>query len=125
MCSRVKHHKNQFFVVLFPNEKPVGLNMAFPLAFAVAMKLVWKVFFWQFSIHRQDSDGFSNEFHVITPLFAKPHIAFKLARKLDAVHRLSENLFKQIIYVFCLIYPSFIKVSQRTLVGCHSFAPRS
>lgn len=123
MCSRVKHHKDKFFVVLFPNEKPVGLNMALPLAFAVAMKLVWKVFFWQFSIHRQDSNGFSNEFHVVTPFFAKPHFTLKLACKLDVVHRLSENLFKQIIHIFSLVNSSLIEVFQGSFVGRQSFAP--
>ena len=48
VCVRagIQHQQHQFFIVLFPDQQPVGLNVAFPFAFVVTsqdMSLVLRV----------------------------------------------------------------------------------
>ena len=40
MRACIEHHKDEFAVVLFPDEQPIGLYVALPLALSIAMQLV-------------------------------------------------------------------------------------
>ena len=44
MCACTEHNKNEFLVVLLPNEQPVRLDVTLPLTLAVAVELMRLVF---------------------------------------------------------------------------------
>ena len=45
MCACIKHDEDKFLVVLLPDEEPVGLDVALPLALAVVVQLM-NAMFW-------------------------------------------------------------------------------
>ena len=48
--ARVEHDEDELCVVLLPDEQPVGLDVALPLAAAVAVKLMRLIFYRQKSV---------------------------------------------------------------------------
>ena len=44
MGASVEHQQFQLVIMLVPNQKPIGLYVTFPLAFAITMKKTGTVF---------------------------------------------------------------------------------
>ena len=64
--ARVEHDEDELCVVLLPDEQPVGLDVALPLAAAVTVKNVRLIFCWKFALSGKDADGSLQFLHVIT-----------------------------------------------------------
>ena len=67
MGAGVEHQQFQLVIMLVPNQKPVGLYVTFPLAFAITMKKMRAVFdgadfIHQMPIFLKNSSLFSYEF---------------------------------------------------------------
>lgn len=86
MRARIEHDENKLLVVLLPDEEPIGLDVAFPLALAVAVEHMRKVLGWQHAIIREDADSRTQQLHVVAATFAKFHLTFEFAGKLYRVH---------------------------------------
>ena len=83
MRARVEHDEDKLLVALLPDKEPVGLDVALPLALAVAVEHMGKVFGGQFAVGGEDADGSAQLLHVIAATLAKLHLALEFARELD------------------------------------------
>lgn len=78
MCASVQHQQLQFVIYTLPYQQPVGLDMAFPLAFAVAVEYMWPINIGQLSVAFKQLDDGSKLVHRIAPLDATLQVLLKL-----------------------------------------------
>lgn len=70
----------QLCIVLFPNQEPVGSQVALPAAIVLRREFVWTICGGQLAVGLKQSDGRLEQFHVV----AAPAAAFRvLAERLS------------------------------------------
>ena len=80
MRSCIEHDEDKLLVVLLPNEEPVWLDMAHPLALAVAVELMGLVFCGQCACLGKQHNSIFDKLHVIATLLATLHVLFEAFR---------------------------------------------
>lgn len=54
MCSSIHQYQIELSVILFPDQQPIGLYVAFPTTFVFPLKFVWTIFLGQLTLFLQD-----------------------------------------------------------------------
>ena len=62
---RVEHDEDELRVVLLPDEQPVRLDVALPLALTVAVKFMRLIFYRQLALNGKNADGSAQLLHII------------------------------------------------------------
>ena len=79
----------QFLLVLCPNQKPIGLKMALPKPFVLAVQLVRSVFGGQLPFFLKYSGGGFEDFLVAAPLHTSLQGFLETVSEYQTVHRYS------------------------------------
>ena len=85
VSAGVKHQKLQLVTYLLPNQQPVGLDVALPLALTVAVEHVWPVNFGQSPVAFEQLDDGTKLVHRIATLDATLQVLLKLVGSGDLV----------------------------------------
>ena len=65
MCASSCEQEYQLCVVLFPNQEPVGFEVALPATAVLSRQLVWTIAHRELAIGLQQTDGGLEQFHII------------------------------------------------------------
>ena len=86
----ISHQQHKFPIILIPDKKPVRSDVAFPVAFELAMKNVRSIFLWKFTFCWQDVKDFCQLMLVVASFEATFQRTLELAsiaqRVLHALH---------------------------------------
>ena len=68
MCAGSREQEYKLCVVLFPNQEPVGFEVALPATAILSRQLVWTIAHGELAIGLKQTDGGFEQFHIITAL---------------------------------------------------------
>ena len=86
MGARLQEEERQLRVVLFPRHQPVGLDVALPLAPAIARQLVWAILGGQRARFSEHGYGILYQLNVKPSLAAEFQVFLEACGVVDTIH---------------------------------------